>query len=328
MKFLPRPLDQAQGCILAHSIALPKGRLRKGIKLTDAHIAELQKTGLSEITVAALEPNDVEEDEAAHRLGGALLEDTTGLRASVAATGRVNLIATGAGVALLDVERLTALNTVNPMISLATVPSHHQMHKGAMLGTVKIISYAVPEDDLNTACAYARGAVNLAEPKKKTASLIITQIKAGADESKAIAATEARLKALDSPLIETHTCPHERESLAKAIQAAQGEVILILTGSATSDPYDVAPCAVRQAGGTIERFGMPVDPGNLLFLGALGDKPVIGLPGCARAPALNGADKVLSRVLCGVPVSSADIAGMGVGGLLKEIPTRPRPRGD
>ena len=71
---------------------------------------------------------------------------------------------------------------------------------------------------------------------------------------------------------------------------------------------------------------MPVDPGNLLFLGRLGEKPVIGLPGCARSPALNGADWVLERVVCGLDVSSADIAAMGVGGLLKEIPTRPHPR--
>jgi len=41
---------------------------------------------------------------------------------------------------------------------------------------------------------------------------------------------------------------------------------------------------------------------------------------------LNGADWVLSRVACGINVSHADIAGMGVGGLLKEIPTRPQPR--
>jgi len=71
---------------------------------------------------------------------------------------------------------------------------------------------------------------------------------------------------------------------------------------------------------------MPVDPGNLLVLGRIGDRPVIGLPGCARSPALNGADWVLERVACGVPVTSADIAAMGVGGLLKEIPTRPQPR--
>tara|TARA_R110002074_G_scaffold33786_3_gene93736 strand:- start:940 stop:1170 length:231 start_codon:yes stop_codon:yes gene_type:complete len=71
---------------------------------------------------------------------------------------------------------------------------------------------------------------------------------------------------------------------------------------------------------------MPVDPGNLLFLGDLKDARVIGLPGCARSPALNGADWVLERVICGVPVTSGDIAGMGVGGLLNEIPTRPQPR--
>lgn len=326
MKFGPRQLEQAAGCILAHSIALPKGRLRKGVVLEASHIADLSAAGLTEVTVAALEAGDIEENAAAQSLGEALLANSKGLRTTTAATGRVNLIATGAGVAQLDVAKLTALNAVNPMISLATVPEHHQMHAGAMLGTVKTISYAVPEGDLIAACAHARGAVNLAEPLKTTTSLIITQIKQGADESKAIAATQARLTALDSPLIETLTCAHTTTALVQSIHAARGDLVLILTGSATSDPNDVAPAALIQAGGTLERFGMPVDPGNLLFLGALGAKTVIGLPGCARSPALNGADKVLSRVLCGIAVSSDDIAGMGVGGLLKEIPTRPRPR--
>jgi molybdenum cofactor cytidylyltransferase len=53
---------------------------------------------------------------------------------------------------------------------------------------------------------------------------------------------------------------------------------------------------------------------------------VIGLPGCARSPALNGADWVLSRIACGLAVTGADIAAMGIGGLLKEIPSRPMPR--
>ena len=101
---------------------------------------------------------------------------------------------------------------------------------------------------------------------------------------------------------------------------------LILTASATSDPADVAPAGLIAAGGVLTRFGMPVDPGNLLFLGDLGDQPVIGLPGCARSHALNGADWVLERVACGLQVTSADIAAMGVGGLLKEIPSRPQPR--
>ena len=120
--------------------------------------------------------------------------------------------------------------------------------------------------------------------------------------------------------------PHRIDPLAGALRAADSDLLLVLTGSATSDLFDTAPEALRAAGGQVAHFGMPVDPGNLLFLGHLGARPVIGLPGCAKSPALNGADWVLERVICGVPVTAADIMAMGVGGLLKEIPTRPRPR--
>ena len=107
---------------------------------------------------------------------------------------------------------------------------------------------------------------------------------------------------------------------------AKTSLILILTASATSDIDDVMPAALRGAGGQVTRFGMPVDPGNLLVLGALGAITVIGLPGCVRSPALNGADWVLERVICGHPPTAEEIGAMGVGGLLKEIPTRPQPR--
>ena len=53
---------------------------------------------------------------------------------------------------------------------------------------------------------------------------------------------------------------------------------------------------------------------------------MVGLPGCARSPAVNGADWVLERLAAGIPVGDAEIAAMGVGGLLKEIAARPQPR--
>src|SRR5690606_5263897 len=68
------------------------------------------------------------------------------------------------------------------------------------------------------------------------------------------------------------------------------------------------------------------DPGNLLVLGSLDGKPVLGAPGCARSPKLNGFDWVLDRLLAEMDVRPEDIAGLGVGGLLMEIPTRPQPR--
>jgi molybdenum cofactor cytidylyltransferase len=71
---------------------------------------------------------------------------------------------------------------------------------------------------------------------------------------------------------------------------------------------------------------MPVDPGNLMLMGRIGETPVLGLPGCARSPKFNGFDLVLQRVLAGAPVKPQDVMRMGPGGLLKEIPTRPLPR--
>jgi molybdenum cofactor cytidylyltransferase len=88
----------------------------------------------------------------------------------------------------------------------------------------------------------------------------------------------------------------------------------------------VIPAAIEQAGGSVEHFGMPVDPGNLLLLAHLGDIPVLGLPGCVRSPKLNGFDWVLQRLIADVPVTPRDIMLLGAGGLLKEIPTRPQPR--
>lgn len=325
MKFGSCPVAEAEGTILAHSVALPGGRLRKGRLLTAGDLEKLAAEGHGHVTVARLEPGDLDENAAAARLAEALMVPDTGLAAGRAFTGRVNLTAEGPGVALLDVAALNAVNAVNPMITLATVAPFQQMAAGGMVATIKIISYAVPEADVERACAAGRGAIRFAQPKLRRAALIVTDIPGGVGD-KGRDAIAARLEALDVELATVRRVPHRTQALADAIVACGEELVLILTGSATSDPDDVAPAALRAAGGRVERFGMPVDPGNLLFIGQRGAQTVIGLPGCARSPALNGADWVLSRVVCGLEVTGADIAAMGVGGLLKEIPTRPQPR--
>ena len=326
MKFGPVPLSEAEGAILAHSVATGNGKLRKGRCLTEDDIADLRTAGLETVIVARLAADDVHENAAAEALATAVLGTGDGLTASVPFTGRVNLLAAGPGVVALDVARLEAVNAVNPMITIATVPPWQQMAEGGMVATIKIISYGVARADLDRAVnAAGTGALALRQPVLGSVRLIITEIEGGVGDKGAQAIAD-RVAAFGLTLAPTVMVPHREADLAQAISNATEDLVLILTGSATSDPDDVAPGALRRAGGQVERFGMPVDPGNLLFLGARGAQQVIGLPGCARSPALNGADWVLSRVICGVPVTSGDIAAMGVGGLLKEIPTRPQPR--
>jgi molybdenum cofactor cytidylyltransferase len=63
-----------------------------------------------------------------------------------------------------------------------------------------------------------------------------------------------------------------------------------------------------------------------MMIGSAQGRPVLGAPGCARSPKENGFDWVLMRLLAGLPVPREDITGLGVGGLLMEIVTRPQPR--
>ncbi|MDJ0822350.1 MAG: molybdopterin-binding protein [Paracoccaceae bacterium] len=327
MRFGPVPLAEAVGAILAHSVALPDGRLRKGKVLTPDDLGPLEAAGIEAVTVARLDSDDVHEDAAATRLAQALVPDpaTAGLRLTQAATGRVNLIAEHAGVVGLSPAQIDAVNQVHPMITVATVPEWQRIDAGGMVATVKIIAYGVPEGALDAACVAAQAAIRLQRPVMKTAILVetVTGDDPGDKGAKVIA---ARLQRLGVDLTEVTQVAHDEGAIAAALSEAEADLLLILTASATSDPMDTAPQAVRAAGGAVDHYGMPVDPGNLLFLGAIGDRPVIGLPGCARSPALNGADWIMERVICGVPVTAGDIMGMGVGGLLKEIPTRPRPR--
>ena len=124
-------------------------------------------------------------------------------------------------------------------------------------------------------------------------------------------------------------CDHRADQVAAAIEEMQNQdldIILISGASAITDRRDIVPAAVVDAGGVIDHFGMPVDPGNLLLAAHLGTTPIVGLPGCARSPKFNGFDWVLRRLAARLPVTSTEITTMGAGGLLTDIPTRPLPR--
>lgn len=336
MKFGSVPTQEALGTVLAHSMeatARPyetqlSYRVAKGTVLTPTHIADLAQEGHQTLVVAQLDYSDVEENAAAQYLAHALAPQAgeLGVRISNAGAGRVNLYALHCGVVVLDVDAIHALNGVHPMITVATVAPFHRCDADTMVATIKIIAYGVPKTALEAAGAAAARAIRIAPPVYASATLIETQVGRKIPSEKGRNALFGRLQRMGMMLDDRIVTQHSANPLARAIKDAAAEVVFILTASATSDPMDVGPQALRGAGGQVTGFGMPVDPGNLLFFGTLGTKPVIGLPGCARSPALNGADWVLERLICGIPLTQSDISAMGVGGLLKEIPTRPQPR--
>lgn len=326
MRFGPVAPDKAEGAVLAHSLMLPDGRMRKGRVLAPADIARIRAAGLSEVTVARLDPGDVDENAAAARIAAALVPDPAAahLRLAEPGKGRVNIHAEAPGVLEVDAARIVAANMVDPMIGVATLPPFAAARARRIVATVKIIAWAVPEEALTRAAEAARGAVRLRPVVLRGATLIRTDIGGGPGKGEEV--MKRRLAALGMSLEASVVVPHRTAPLARAIAEAPGDLVLIVTASATSDPADVGPEALREAGGEVIRFGIPVDPGNLLFHGRQAGRAVLGLPSSVRSPVHGGADWMLERIACGLEVTDRDIAEMAVGGLLKESPARPYPR--
>jgi molybdenum cofactor cytidylyltransferase len=323
-------LHEAAGAVLAHSLQAGERRLSKGHRLTADDIADLHQAGIVSVIAARLATGDLLEDEAASRIASAISVDH--LRFSTATTGRVNIFSMVNGLFRADRSIIGRLNRIDPAITLACLKDCADVRAGDMVATIKIIPLAVA----GQAVSQAEALLHAASPFEVKAfqatdiALVATMLPSlkpsVMDKTRRL--LEARLKPSGSVVASELRVGHRAEDVAEAIRnsLAEHRMIVVFGASAVADPDDVIPSAIRLAGGVVERVGLPVDPGNLLVLGHVGEVPVIGAPGCARSPKENGFDWVLARILAGDPPSEDDLAGWGVGGLLMEIPTRPQPR--
>ena len=329
MKFGPVPVKEAEGAIAVHSVRTPDRLVKKGSRVTAEDVAALTRAGIAEVVVARLEDGDVGEDAAAAALAKAVAGKN--VRIEDAFTGRANIYAERAGVLLIDRAGVDRLNRVDEAVTLATLPEFRPVQEGEMIATVKIIPFAVPRPVHEAALKAAGTVVAVAPFRLKAVGLVSTRLPGLADKviEKTMRVTAARLKPAGAEIVSEQRVAHETEALKAAIASSiksGAELVIVFGASAIADRRDVIPSAIVAAGGAVEHFGMPVDPGNLMLVGSIGSTPVIGAPGCARSPKENGFDWLLMRMLAGLPVRRADVTALGVGGLLMEIVTRPQPR--
>ena len=328
MKFGSLKLSEAEGAILAHAIRVDSMALKKGRVLSANDIAMLRSSGIVEIIAAKLSPDDVAEDIAARAVAVAACGDNT--TAQEAFTGRANFYSDVAGLVVVDEVRVRAINHIHESLTIATLPNYARVEARTMVGTVKVIPFAVPQWVLDAALKIIdnQPLISVMPFKFKRAGLIITKLPQTKLQliEKSEQAIGARVAAMGAELSGVVVCDHTEAAVQNEISKMTADVILVFGASAIVDRGDVIPAALVRAGGAVTHMGMPVDPGNLLMLGHLDETPVIGVPSCARSPKTNGFDWVLARVMAGIAVSSTDIMDMGVGGLLAEIPSRPSPR--
>jgi molybdenum cofactor cytidylyltransferase len=327
MQFGPVDLNNALNAISAHSLRVGEHMIKKGTRLSADDILALRDAGHQQIIAAVIEPGDIGEDEAAEKLALAL--SGPHLRRDRPNTGRNNLFATCAGLFRVNKLAIDRLNARHEAITFATLPDYRAVEAGEMVATVKIIPFAVSGAMIDEAIADF-GSIPLIEvkPFQKLKVAAISTLLPGLKPSvvnKTLAVLEGRLAPAGATVDADYRVAHDAGAVADAIKTALADgvdLIVVFGASAITDRRDVIPLGIEEAGGLVEHFGMPVDPGNLMLIGSVGGKTVLGAPGCARSPKENGFDWVLQRILAGLPVTRADVTALGVGGLLMEIVQR------
>jgi molybdenum cofactor cytidylyltransferase len=303
--------------------------LKKGHLLTEADCRALAATGLERVLAARVEELDVGEDEAARRIAEAAAGPN--LTVGRATTGRANLFASARGLFVASRADIDDTNAIDESITIATVPPFAPVGAGAMVATVKVIPFAVPDSLVSRACTRVRAThplLAVAPFAARRVGLVLTTLPGVNDSQLARAAQNQRVRVaqLGSEISRELRVDHATASVARAVRALVEEgmdIVLVLGASAIVDRKDVVPSAIEAIGGVVDHLGMPVDPGNLLLLGHKASIPIVGVPGCARSLKPSGFDWVLERLAAGLPVGRADIMRLGAGGLLEEVRTRP-----
>lgn len=328
MRFVTLPLAEAEGALLAHPLRRPGLVVAKGRRLDAADLVRIGEAGVERVSVAVVEAGDIDETSAATRIAAALAG--FGIVPEAGRDGRCDLTAAAPGLVAFDAAAVHALNRIDEAVTVATLPVDHPVEQGTVVATIKVNPYFV-DSDLVERWEPSRGLFRLAPFRPLRAALVQTVV----PETKATildrtaAAVAVRLARVGGSVATEARVPHDAAALADALDRVNAEgVDLVLVCGATSvcDRADVVPAAVEAVGGVIARFGMPVDPGNLLVLGRIAETVVVGMPGCARSVAPNGLDLLLPRIAAGLPVDADTIAAMGVGGLLRGTGASKRPR--
>ncbi len=320
MIFETFPIDEVEGCLLAHTLRAPDLVIKKGTWLDQNRVDQLRSAGVMQVAAARLQPDDVPEDKAARTVAEILTGD--GVSVTQAQTGRCNLVAEKKGVAVVDSETIDAFNLSGDSVMVSTLSPFEVAEPGRIVATVKVIPYGVSQTELTTQLAAIReAAVQVKSFNDTRAGLVLTHsygMKEGLFE-KARRVVANRLQGWGGTLDRVEQCGHDQKAVATIIREMGGEgcdLILVMGATSPTDTADVVPTAIVAAGGDLEQVGIPVEPGNMMVLGSLKNTPVVGLPGCARSECLNGIDLVLPRLMAGLPVRSEDLKRMGVGGLL------------
>lgn len=318
--------ENAVGHILCHDMTqiIPgvtkDARFRKGHVVKEEDIPVLLSMGKEHLYVWEKQPGTLHENEAAAVLYGLCANEN--MNPTAVKEGKIELIAACDGLFCVDEERLARINALDE-IMVASRQSFFPVRKGDKLAGTRVIPLVIDEKKLEEAKRIAGNEplMRLMPYRALKAGIVTTgsEVYSGKIKDAFGPVVAAKLEEYGAQVIGQKLSDDDptrtREKVLELLE--EGAEIVVCTGGMSVDPDDRTPAAIRDTGARIVSYGAPVLPGAMFLLAYYGEQsiPIMGLPGCVMYAKRTIFDLVLPRVMAGMPVTKADLARLGHGGL-------------
>ena len=314
------------GAILCHDVRDPAQRrnvvLRKGRRLDEADLLRLRELDPGEVHLMIPAPGDLLEDDAAARIAAAVAGD--GLRLTEPHYGQVNLISKRRGWLRVDQCGVERVNLTDGAL-LFTSFGERAADEGDVIGGVKCAPLVLAGEAsaaIDAYCAEHGPIVDIEPFPARSVALVALDRLGETTLDRAQAALGAAVAWFGSRLDPVIIVPASGSAPAEAFQQAvdAGASAILVAGASATDPLDAAFEGLRQAGGTVNQIGLPIEPGTACWVGRLGEVQVLGLASCELFGRPGAVDLLLPRLLLGEPLTKGLIARLAAGGLVESLP--------
>ncbi len=334
MIFKTVQIQKCIGYILPENIFVinngKKIKLSKGIKINQKIKNILIANGFKKISGFLLSENDLDENKASDLIAKTICKNKfNNLDYKNLNTGRSNIYSTKSGLFIYKTNNLIKLNN-NSKIAISAIRPFSKVEQNQELITAKVIPYGINKKLLQKNNQRLKDTFKVVPFQNKKIVLIQTFNKKINEKLiiKSRKVTQKRLELCGIKKIKEIVIPHELNILCDKIKVCINQnidVILIIGPHAITHIKDIIPSAISISGAKIIRFGIPVEPGNLLLLSKFKssfkssnkDIFIIGMPSCAKSPKENGFDWVLWRILCNIDFKNSNLDELSIGGLIK-----------
>lgn len=317
------PVEDAVGMELCHDVTAMydgfKGAaFKRGYRICAEDIPKLLDYGKRNVFVWEENAGEIHEEDAARRL--AAMAPVEGARYTAPSEGKVLLLAEERGMFRVNTALQQKLNSIGD-ITIASLPDHYPVEKGARLASMRIVPLVTQERQIIQAEALCRGEnlFQLRPYRPRKAGVIITgsEVYHGRIQDKFEPVVRRKLAAYPSEIVSVTLCDDDLDGIVAAARKhlEHGADLLIFTGGMSVDPDDLTPTAIRALGAEVVSHGVPAQPGNMTLVAYLGPVAILGVPGAAISLPTTIFDVLLPQVFAGDNFTKEDLVRLGSGGL-------------